>query len=406
MTVSRRITLTGSTGDELVGMLDLPDGQVRAYAMFAHCFTCSKDTIAAARISRTLAEAGVAVLRLDFTGLGESGGDFAETSFSTNIEDLVLAADHLREHHQAPTLLVGHSFGGAAVIAAAEFVPEVRAVATVSAPSDVAEIARHLAPKAEQIAREGEAVVTLAGRPFPIRQQFIDDLTEHSIVDRVAGLGRALLLVHSPDDEQVGYGEARTLYEAAAEPKSLFSLEGADHLLTAPGAAERAGAMIGAWAQAYLPDPAPSGLADGAVLVRPNGRGKFGQDVVTATHRLLADEPESVPGAVDSGPSPYDLLLAALGACTSMTMRMYADRKKWPLDDVEVLLSQKRMHARDCAECEQEDGQITRIERTIAISGDLDAEQRARLLEIADRCPVHRTLTDHPIVVVTEEATE
>lgn len=404
MTVSRRITLTGSTGDELVGMMDLPAGQVRAYAMFAHCFTCSKDTIAAARISRTLADSGVAVLRLDFTGLGESGGDFADTSFSTNIEDLVLAADHLREHYAAPTLLVGHSFGGAAAVAAAEFVPEVRAVATVSAPSDVAEIARHLAPKAEQIAREGEAVVTLAGRPFPIRQQFIDDLTEHSIVDRVAGLGRALLLLHSPDDEQVGYDEARALYEAAAQPKSLLSLEGADHLLTAPGAAERAGALIGAWAQAYLPEPTPSDLPEGAVLVRPNGRGKFGQDVVTATHRFLADEPLSVPGAVDSGPSPYDLLLAALGACTSMTMRMYADRKKWALDDVEVLLTQERMHARDCAECAQEDGQITRIERTIAISGDLDRDQRARLLEIADRCPVHRTLTDHPIVVVTQAA--
>lgn len=400
-----RIEIPGSADTPLVALIDRPDGPVRGHALLAHCFTCSKDTIAAARVARALAAAQIVVTRVDFTGLGESAGDFADTTFSSNIEDLVLTADALRERGMAPDLLVGHSLGGAAVLAAAEFIPEVRAVATIAAPEEPIAVERHLADGLEQMAREGEAVVMLAGRPMRIRQSFVDDLAEHSLADRVAALGVPLLLMHSPDDEQLGFDVAERLYAHARQPKSLIALDGADHLLTADGAAERAGRLIALWADQYLPaaaEPA-SPLPAGAVSVRPNGLGAFGQDIAAGRHRWLADEPTTVRGALDTGPNPYDMLLAALGACTSMTMRMYADHKGFEVDDLQVVLSQRRMHADDCAECETAGGHLTRIERSISISGDLTPEQRAGLMRIADKCPVHRTLNE-PITIVTYDA--
>lgn len=410
-----RVALTGSAETELAGLLDWPAGPPRAFALFAHCFTCSKDTIAAARIARGLAAAGIAVLRIDFTGLGDSAGDFADTTFSTNIEDLVLAADFLRARGQAPALLIGHSLGGAAMLAAAEFIPEAVAVATIAAPAELSRARELFGAQAEAIARDGEATVMLAGRAMRVRQSFIDDLALHPIREHVARLGRPLLLLHAPEDGQVSFDDAEALYAEARQPKSLLALDGADHLLARAGAAARVAELISAWSAQYLPVAAVAedpGLAvgpgvatvdPGLVIVESNGRGKFGHTARAGAHTWLLDEPVSVPGAIDSGPNPYDLLLASLGGCTAMTMRMYADRKGLALADVSISLRHQRIHARDCEDCESVDGHVTRIDRQITMTGDLDVEQRAALLRIADMCPVHRTL-EAEIAIRTEEA--
>jgi putative redox protein len=393
-----RVKFPGSTGDELVGRLEMPDGEPSAYALFAHCFTCSKDLKAAGWISRALVERGIAVFRFDFTGLGESEGDFADTNFSSNLEDLVAAGDHLREHYEAAKILIGHSLGGAAVLAAARHFEEAVAVATVGAPSDTQHLGDMLRSKAPEIEEQGVAEVSLAGRRFTLKRQLLDDLEEQSMRDCIGGLDRALLIFHSPFDEVVGIDHARRIYEAAKHPKSFVSLDDADHLLTRQRDARYVGEVLAAWAGRYVETEEPE-LAErlgegerGQVTVLGGGVGEgFRQQVFARSHRLIADEPESVGGG-DTGPSPYDLLLAALGTCTSMTLRMYAEHKQWPLDAVRVDLSHSRVHAEDCAHCEKKGGKIDRIERVIHVDGELDDEQRRRLLEIADRCPVHKTL--------------
>ena len=395
-----RIHFPGSQGTDLVALLETPATPPTAYALFAHCFTCSKDLKAAGWISRTLVERGIAVFRFDFTGLGESEGDFADTNFTSNLEDLVAAGEWLREHHEAPKILVGHSLGGAAVLAAAGQFPEAMAVATIGAPSDTQHLGDMLLSKAPEIEEKGSAEVNLAGRSFEIRKQLLDDLAEQTMQECIHGLGKPLLVFHSPIDQTVGIDHARRIYEAARHPKSFVSLDDADHLLTRQRDARYAGEVLAAWAGRYVETEEPE-LTDrlgegerGQVTVAGGGVGEgFRQQVFARSHALVADEPESVGGS-DTGPTPYDLLLAALGTCTSMTLRMYAEHKKWPLEGVRVDLSHSRVHANDCDECEGEKGgKISRIERTLAIDGDLDDEQRARLLEIADRCPVHKTLT-------------
>lgn len=401
---SEKVTFPGSGGTPLAGSLDLPDGQPRAFALFAHCFTCSKDVLAASRIAKALTEHGIAVLRFDFTGLGGSDGDFANTNFTSNIADLVNAGDYLRNTHAAPTILVGHSLGGAAVLAAAEHIPEVRAIATIGAPADTEHLLRLLAESRDEIEAAGEAEICLAARPFKIRRQFLEDISHQPQSDRIMRLGAALLVMHSPNDETVGIDNARNIFDAARHPKSFVSLDGADHLLTRAADARFAASMLAAWASRYLDDAPPTsapssapsessatpGIEQGLVVVSENGQGPYGQHITAGRHLLNADEP--TPVGHDTGPSPYDLLLAGLGACTSMTLRMYAARKKWPLEHVSVSLQHSRIHAADCANCETETGQLDRIERVIQLTGSLDAEQRQRLLEIADRCPVHRTL--------------
>lgn len=404
------MTFTGSGGDDLAGRLDLPAGPPRAVALFAHCFTCSKDLRAASRIAARLTEVGLAVLRFDFTGLGASDGEFANTDFSSNVDDLVAAADWLREHVSAPQLLVGHSLGGAAVIAAAARISEVRAVATIGAPSDAAHVTNAFGGALDQIAADGEAVVELAGRPFTIRQQFVDDLTSGRITAVAPDLDAALLVLHSPIDNTVGIEHAASLYGAARHPKSFVSLDGADHLLTDDVDAEFAAAMIGTWADRYVTDesgaaPAPSPSAQ--VVVAETTQGAFLNHVVVGHHRLLADEPESV-GGFDAAPSPYDFLATALGACTSMTLRMYADRKDLPLDRVTVEVTHDKVHATDVATGTADTppaagGKIDRFTRRLTIEGDLDDTTRERLREIADRCPVHRTL-EHGSLIVTDLA--
>ena len=404
---SERIEFPGSQGALLAARLDLPDSPPRAYALFAHCFTCSKDVLAAARISRALTDFGIAVLRFDFTGLGQSGGDFANTNFSSNIEDLIHAADYLRSRFAAPSILIGHSLGGAAVLAVTPRIPEVRAVVTIGAPADPDHLVHLLRQSRAEIERCGEAEVLLGGRSFRIRRQFLDDIAAQPQADRIRNLGAALLVMHSPSDTTVDADNARRIYEAARHPKSFVALDGADHLLTNPADAAFAAAMLATWASRYafapLPEPvqpsAPEDPAEGRVVVAETGTGAFAQQVMIGRHRLTADEP--APIGTDTGPSPYDFLLAGLGACTSMTVRMYAERKKWPLEKVTVSLRHSRIHAQDCADCETETGQVDRIERVIRFDGDLDDDQRQRLREIADKCPVHRTLHSEIVIDTT-----
>jgi len=395
----RRITFTGSQGDTLAARLDAPAGPIRAHALFAHCFTCSKDIFAASRIAAGLTQHGYAVLRFDFTGLGASEGEFANTNFSSNVEDLVRAAGHLREHFQAPTLLIGHSLGGAAVLAAAGDIPEAKAVATIAAPADAEHVIDNFKADIDEIERSGEAEVELAGRKFTIRKQLLDDVRGRTLTDRIAGLKRALLVMHAPLDETVGIDNATRIFTAAKHPKSFVSLDTADHLLTRRADAEYAADIIAAWASRFVGEPAEEAVAaEGFVRVGETGLGKFQQQVVSGAHTLFADEPEEM-GGLDSGPSPYDYLAIALGACTAMTLRLYAERKGLPLDHVEVEVSHGRVHAKDCAECDQREGLVDRFERRIALSGELSEEQRARLMEIADKCPVHRTLERSSAIV-------
>jgi len=386
-----------ASGQRLAAMVERPEGEPRAWALFAHCFTCSKDVAAASRISRALAARGFAVLRFDFTGLGNSDGDFANTNFSSNVADLLAAAEHLAQEHQPVQLLVGHSLGGAAVLAAAQRIASCRAVATLGAPASPGHVQHLLAGSREAIARQGEARITLAGREFTIKRQLLEDLEAWNDSAHIAALGKALLVMHSPADAIVPIEEAAAIYAAARHPKSFVSLDGADHMLSRRQDSEHAAAVIAAWAGRYLAEaPAAQAGADrpevapGQVLVREPGPG-LTREVYTANHQLLADEPAALGGA-DRGPNPYELLLAALGACTSMTVRMYAERKGIDLQRIEVTLGHDRIHAEDCRDCESTAGLVDVIDKHIHLEGGFSEAERRRLLEIAERCPVNRTL--------------
>ena len=407
-----RITFPGSQDAELAARIDLPAGPPRAFAVFAHCFTCGKDIQAASRIATALTDAGFGVLRFDFTGLGNSEGEFANTNFTSNTDDVLAAVDWLRTEHRAPQLLIGHSLGGAAVLAIAGQIPEVRAVATIGAPSDAAHVTGAFQSAVEEIEASGQAEVQLAGRPFTIRKQFLDDLQNHVVVERVAASKKALLVLHSPVDNTVGIDNAGEIFDAAKHPKSYVSLDGADHLLTKASDAAFAASMIAGFANRYVDDESgalDAPKASAPVVVAETAQGPFLNHVVVGQHRLLADEPASMGGS-DAGPAPYDFLGAALGSCTSMTLRMYADRKKLPLDRIIVEVSHGKVHADDCLECAENDAvfsgiadgrtnMISRFERVITLEGDdLTAADRDKLLAIADKCPVHRTLENASVI--------
>ena len=404
---TERFQFAGSEGQQLAAALDRPDGPIAAHALFAHCFTCGKDVLAAARIAAALAAKGIAVLRFDFTGLGSSEGDFANATFSSDVADLVRAADHLRETRQAPAILIGHSLGGAAILAAAGQIPEARAVVTIAAPSDPAHVTHLFKDHVEEIRRQGKVQVQLAGRSFHIKREFLDDIAEKGLTEQIAKLRKALLVMHSPTDDTVGIDNATHIFGAAKHPKSFVSLAGADHLLSQRRDSVYVADVIAAWAERYIESSpteagADLGEAPRQVVVRETRNGKFQQTVGVGPHTWLADEPVAA-GGKDSGPGPYDLLLAGLGACTSMTLRLYADRKSLPLERVTVTLSHGKIHAKDCVECETREGMIDRIERVIRIEGALDADTRQRLMEIADKCPVHRTLTSEVQIVTKAE---
>ncbi|WP_263808273.1 bifunctional alpha/beta hydrolase/OsmC family protein [Salinibacter sp.] len=386
-----KIRFKNADGNALAARLDRPDGESPcAFALFAHCFTCSKDLRAAGAISRALTRHGIAVLRFDFTGLGESEGDFADTNFSSNVEDLIAAADYLGEHYEAPRILVGHSLGGAAVLQAAQRLDSVQAVSTIGAPYDPEHVTQHLQDAVEDIEETGEARVQLAGRTFTIRKQFLDDLAATKMEATIRTLGRALLIFHSPVDQTVGANNAAKIFQAAKHPKSFVSLDDADHLLTDRSDAEYLGVVLGAWAEKYVDrSVSEPETPDEDVVTRTEGT--YRTAIQAGRHALVGDEPESV-GGDDDGPTPYGFLLSALGSCTGMTLRMYADRKEWPLDETIVRLSHEKVHAEDCEDCDTEQGQVDRITREIEIRGRLSDDQRERLFEIANKCPVHRTL--------------
>jgi putative redox protein len=404
---TEKFQFTGSEGHQLAAALDMPEREPLAYALFAHCFTCGKDVLAARRIATALAAKGIAVLRFDFTGLGSSEGDFANSTFSSNVADLVRAADHLRETRQAPALLIGHSLGGAAILAAAGQIPDAKALVTIAAPSDPAHVTGLFKDRIEDIRKHGKVEVQLAGRPFHISSEFLDDIAEHNLMAHVTKLHKALLIMHAPADDTVGIDNATHIFVAAKHPKSFVSLAGADHLLSGKRDAAYVADVITAWAERYIDPVAPeqaavSGEAPRHVVVRETRNSKFQQTVSIGPHQMLADEPAAA-GGEDTGPGPYDFVLAGLGACTSMTMRLYADRKSLPLQRVTVTLKHSKIHAEDCAECETKAGMLDQIERLITMEGALDAEQRRKLMEIADKCPVHRTLTSE-IHIVTSAA--
>jgi len=397
----KRIEFEGSQGEKLAGLQELPDGNVTAYALFAHCFTCGKDIAAASRIARALTSRGIAVMRFDFTGLGSSDGDFANTNFSSNVEDLVLAANYLRDNWRAPDLLIGHSLGGTAVLKAAQQISETTGVVTIGAPADSSHVAKQFACDLKDIESQGEAEVSLAGRPFTIKRQFLDDINSHNM-EHISTLDKAILIMHSPVDNTVSIDQAEKIYKAAKHPKSFVSLDKADHLLSNKRDAEYVAETIAAWASRFTSSPERvirSTLQSESQLndlprgeVRVTERNGFSQTVETDDHRWLADEPLSV-GGNNLGPDPYEHVLAGLGACTSMTVRMYANRKKWTISELSVQLRHFRDHGRDCDRCDQDYPAIDVIERQITIKGDLEEHQIQRLMEIADRCPVHRTLS-------------
>lgn len=390
---TERFTFTGHDGHELAARLDLPDGPVRATALFAHCFTCGKDIHAARRIAGRLAAQGIAVLRFDFTGLGHSDGEFANTTFTSNVADLRAAADALGARGMAPVLMVGHSLGGAAVLRAAGGIESVRAVATLAAPFDPEHTTNNFADALDDITEDGSAEVELGGRPVRVGRAFVDDVSAAKLEPAIRDLGCALLILHAPRDTVVGIDNATRIFTAARHPKSFVTLDTADHLISKRADAEYAAEIIAAWAGRYIdlaPAATPETAPEGVTRVSEADPDGFLQDITSGALHLLADEPAEA-GGTGRGLSPYGLVAAGLGACTSMTIRMYARHKKIPLTHVSVEVTHEKTHARDCEDCEK-GARIDLFERVVRLEGDLDDDQRKRLLEIADRCPVHRTL--------------
>lgn len=397
---TERLRFCGAQGALLDARLDWPGGVVHAFALFAHCFTCSMHSVAVSRISRALTRRGVAVLRFDFTGQGGSEGELGNTDFTSNVDDLVAAAEHLAAHHRAPALLLGHSLGGPACIRAAARLPSVRAVATLNAPADPGFLTRLLDPGTlERIQREGRGPVRLGGSTLVITRTFLEDIAAQPIRECLRRLSAALLVFHAPQDAVVPVEQGQQLFEAAPQPRSFIALDGADHFLSRAEDAHYVADVVGAWASRYLGaglqrplDQEALAAEVGQVSAREvREGGPFAQEVRMGRHTVRADEPVAYGGR-DTGPSPYDLMVGALGACTNMTLRMYADRKGWPLEHVETRLRHSKVHAKDCATCETQEGRVDRLERVVRLEGPLSTDQRERLLAMAERCPVHRTL--------------
>lgn len=390
----------GTNGAPLSGRLEMPAvGQPLAYAVFAHCFTCGKDIKAATLIARRLANHGFGVLRFDFTGLGQSRGDFGSETFASNVGDLLQAIDAMNKEGRAPSLLIGHSLGGAAALAATAKSAQIKAVATIGAPFDPAHVLKFFPDALDIIESKGQAEVCLADRAFTISKAFIEEARRANQPESLAKLGAALLVMHAPLDPQVSIDDAGEIFGAAKHPKSFVSLHGADHLLTNPDDARFVADSIWPWAQRHLSLPLPTATTapEGQVIVASTGENPFQQAVAMGPHFTLADEPIAVGGG-NTGPAPYDFLLAGLGACTSMTLQMYAARKGWPLERAEVRLQHQKIHAQDCQDCETKIGKIDAITRQVRLFGPLNADQRTKLLEIADKCPVHRSLNSEVLV--------
>ncbi|MCV9388301.1 bifunctional alpha/beta hydrolase/OsmC family protein [Reichenbachiella ulvae] len=396
----KRITIQNEKGFDLAAELLLPiDQKPIAYGIFAHCFTCNKNLNAVRNIAESLRHNGIAILSFDFTGLGSSEGDFADSNFSSNVEDILSAANWLAENHESPKLLIGHSLGGAAVVMAASRLKDILAVATVAAPASPDHVIHLFEEKEEEVKEKGCAQVNIGGRPFVIKEQFLQDVTSHDLSDDLKSLKKSLLIMHSPQDQIVDIQNAQKMYESAMHPKSFVSLDGADHLLSDKADSDYVGELIASWAKRYLPPKKQSELKTNERVVVQIGADGYTCDILADKHRLRADEPEDV-GGNDYGPDPYELLLSSLGACTVMTLRMYADRKKWELEEVKVHLNHEKDYPKNCENCDEK-SRIDQITRKIELKGNLSEEQKKRLIEIANRCPVHRTLHS-PVEVYTE----
>ncbi len=392
MAKSEKITFINDSGHELSAFLELPaDTKPYAYAIFAHVFTGNKSLTATRHIARGLTQNGIAVLRFDFTGLGESEGDFADTNFSSNVKDILAAANYLEEHYQAPKILIGHSLGGAAVIFASSQLDSIKAVATVGAPSDPEHVTHLLRDKVDDIISLGAAKVNIGGREFMIKKQFLDDLQNKDMFEILKDLKKPIMVLHSPQDTVVQIDNAAQIYHAAFHPKSFVSLDGADHMLTNKGDAAYAGDIIANWVKRYIKIPKKKPLKTDSSVVAKLGNVGFSAEIRAGEHGLIADEGEDV-GGEDFGPSPYQYLSVALASCTVMTLQMYARRKKWPLENVLVHIDYDKRYVDDCADCSEKPRKIDVFRKKIVLEGDLDEEQRERLLEIANRCPVHKTL--------------
>lgn len=391
----QKVTFKNTEGQTLVGRLELPvDRHPHNFAVFAHCFTCNKNLLAVKNIGKALTSNGFGVLRFDFTGLGESEGDFADTNFSGNVEDLVAAAKYLEENYEAPTLIIGHSLGGAASIFAASEISSIKAVATVGAPSNPVHVKHLLKSGVEEIQSTGKAVINLSGRDFTIKKQFLDDLETKSLPETAKALRKPLLILHSPQDDTVVIKNAEEIYVSAHHPKSFVSLDGADHLLSRKEDSIYVGEVISGWAKRYLDvsEKVDSRLrTKHQVAASLDGEDGFTTQMKVGNHYMIADEPTSY-GGNDFGPSPYELVSAGLSACTVMTIQMYARRKGWPVDNVEVHTSYSKSHAEDCENCESDNAKIDTFHREIKLTGNLDDKQKARIMQIADKCPVHKTL--------------
>ncbi len=389
---TERFDFPGESGQTLSGRFDMPDGQASAYLLFAHCFTCTKDSLAAVRLSKALTRLGFGVLRFDFTGLGQSGGDFADSSFSGSMADLRSAAEAMEKAGRPPSLLIGHSFGGAAALATAADLPRIRAVVTIGAPFDATH-AEHLFTNLDELLEQGEAEVRIGGRPFRLRRSFIDDLRDQNQAERIRKFDRPLLILHSPEDRVVGIDNAGLIFTSARHPKSFVSLAGADHLLTRQEDSDFVAAIVASWSSRYLAE-APQRTAEqsGVVTVEETGKGDFQVEVSAGGVTFLADEPPEV-GGLGSGPTPYDLLAAGLGACTVMTVRLYARGKGWPLDRVSVEVGHARRRDEEPPDL---------FVRSLVLAGNLSVEQRTKLVEIAEKCPVHHTLHRGSAIETTE----
>ncbi|MDT0651282.1 bifunctional alpha/beta hydrolase/OsmC family protein [Autumnicola edwardsiae] len=388
-----KVAFKNNEGNELVGYLELPTNQKpHNFVLFAHCFTCNKNFFAPKNISRTLASRGFGVLRFDFTGLGESEGNFSDTNFSGNVQDLVAAAKFLKKEHKSPSVLVGHSLGGAAVLMASEEIESVKAIATIAAPSTITHVEGLLSEQMDKLMKDANATVNIGGRPFKIKKQFLEDLQKHDLRSRLSKLEKAILILHSPQDEVVEVKNAEELYTAVSHPKSFVSLDGADHLLNDKEYSIYAGRVIATWAEKYIELEEIQDLETDHQVVANLGKEGFTTQVKAGIHNFTADEPVKM-GGNNFGPTPYEFLSAGLAACTSMTIQMYAKRKKWPVENVETHVNYAKQHAKDCEDCDKDGSKIDTFEREISISGDLEEKQKERLLEIADKCPVHKTLS-------------
>jgi len=399
-TTTQRVEFKGSTGETIAGKLDKPIGPIRAYALYAHCFTCTKEFIGSRSICQELASHGIAILRFDFTGLGASSGEFSETNFCSNVLDLKAAAKFMEQELEAPQLLIGHSLGGAAVLAVSKDIESAKVVISIAAPADADHVIHNFSDYIEEIESKGVAQVKLGRRTLTIKRQFLEDLRAQNVTKDLGDVRKAFLIMHSPTDDTVGVENASRIYAAAKHPKSFISLDKADHLLTKPEDAAYVAATIHTWASRYLPrEEDKTQKWEGHVTVSETGASKFQNWVQAGPHGFMADEPKSY-GGTETGPTPYNLLGAALGACTSMTLRNYAALKKIDVERIKVAVEYSKIHIEDCNECEQgQNGKIDQFERRIEIQGDVEESVKARMLEIADRCPVHRTLENNAHIV-------